>query len=131
MKLNLNAPLPKDPVALVRVYREANKLRLAMQKEVDAVAKYEREAKAALIATIPKSGDGIVADDYAVRVTTSVKPTIKDWNALVAAVQQSGRFDLLQKRLSDKAVQDMWEAGIEVPGVERFNHVDLSITKLR
>lgn len=129
--INLKAPLPTDMGKLSVVYRKARELRLAMQKEVDLVAAYEKAAKDALINGIPKSGEGIVADGYAIRVTTTTKPVIEDWQAVMAHVAATGDIDLIQKRLSDRAVADRWANGASVPGVGTFNHIDLSVTKVR
>lgn len=48
-----------------------------------------------------------------------VLPSCRDWNALFDHVQESGNFDLLQKRLSSTAVKDFMEThdGNTPPGV--------------
>ena len=52
------------------------------------------------------------------------------WPQLWAYIAQTNRFDLMQKRLSDKAIKDMWDADEDVPGVERMIVPDVSITKI-
>jgi len=121
--------IPSDPRDMLRLYRDVREKRLLMQKQVDAVSKFEGELKNALIDAIPKSGDGIVADGYSAVVTTKTKPTVKDWAAFHEYVANTGRFDMLQKRLADAAVTDTegWES---LPGMGTFNVVDLSVTKV-
>ena len=45
-------------------------------------------------------------------------------------ILRNDRFDLLQRRLSDAAVKEMWQDGQSVPGVEPFNVITVSINKV-
>jgi hypothetical protein len=113
------------------LYHDVRELRLAMQKEVDEVAAREKEIKDYIIDNLSKSDDtGAAGKRYRAQIVTKVTPAAADWEKIHQFILENDRFDLLQKRLSDKAVQDMWENGEEVPGVERFNAISVSITKL-
>jgi hypothetical protein len=57
--------------------------------------------------------------------------TAKDWGKIYAYVKRNGAFHLLQRRLSNTALREIWEAGKKVPGVEVFNHKKVSLTKVR
>jgi len=57
-------------------------------------------------------------------------PRAADWPKVHAFIQKTGRFDLLQKRLGEAAVKDMWDQGDDVPGVEKVSIPDVSITKI-
>lgn len=59
----------------------------------------------------------------------STEPTPKDWPAIYAFIQENDAFDMLQRRLSASAVKDRWESGIVIPGIEKFDTWDLSLTK--
>lgn len=48
------------------------------------------------------------------------KPTVTDWEALYAYIKEFGAFELLQKRIGEKAVEERWEDDIVVPGVGTF-----------
>lgn len=120
-----------DLRATLNLYRQLRALRLDMEKETEAVASLEKGLRDTLINNIEKSGDGVVADGYAAKIVTKTKPTVPadKWQEFFGYVQRTGRFDLLQKRLSDKAVMDTLERE-DIPGVEKLHVSDVSITKL-
>ncbi len=113
-----------------RLY-ELRQKRLEMQKEVDAVAAEETALKNYIIETLPKSEASGVAGKLArVTVVTKTIPQVKDWDAFYKYVKKTGQFDLMQRRITDSAIKERWEAGKEIPGVEHFNAVSVSINKV-
>lgn len=62
-------------------------------------------------------------------VIHSTEPTAKDWPAIYGFIRENDAFDMLQRRLSATAVKDRWESGIIIPGIEKFDTWDLSLTK--
>lgn len=110
-----------------RLYRDVRAVRLSMQKQTDDVKSFETRLEESLVNEM-ETDQGIVVDGYSFVVTSKPKPIVKDWEKFFALVRQLDRFDLLQKRVSDKAVMDMenWHL---LPGVERFNAKSLSVTK--
>ena len=105
--------------------------RLKIQKQVELLASEESAIKEHLINTLPKSDASGVAGKLArVTIVTKQVPQVKDWDAFYKHVKKSGDFDLLQRRLTDSAIKERWEAGKEVPGVEHFNAVSVSINKV-
>lgn len=123
-------PIPNSPGRAGDLYAEVRQLRLDMQKEVEAVAEREAELREHLISTISKSDDeGAVGLKVRVLVKTKAKPRPADWDAFYAYIRKHERFDLLQKRLSERAIMDMDEAGEMPPGIERINVPELSVTK--
>lgn len=113
-----------------RMYQLRQK-RLEMQKEVDKVAAEEAALKEHIINTLPKSEASGVAGKLArVAVVTKQVPQVKDWDAFYKYVKRTGQFDLLQRRLSEVAIKERWDAGKEVPGVEHFTVVTVSINKI-
>lgn len=123
--------LPESIGRCADLYHDVRELRLAMAKEVEAVEEFEKEVRQHIIDNLSKSDDtGAAGLRYRAQVLTKVKPTVSDWPALQAHILKTSNFDLVQKRISDKAVADRWEAGEAIPGVERFNSVDVSITKI-
>lgn len=113
-----------------RLY-ELRQKRLAMQKEVDVVAAEESALKEYLINTLPKSEASGVAGKLArVTVVSKVIPQVKDWDAFYKYVKKTGSFDLMQRRLTAPAVEARWEDGKEIPGVEHFNVVSISLNKV-
>lgn len=113
-----------------RLYQLRQK-RLEMQKEVDKVAAEEAALKEYIINTLPKSEASGVAGKLArVTIVAKVVPQVKDWDAFYKYVKKTGQFDLMQRRISDGAIKERWEAGKEIPGVEHFNVVSVSINKV-
>lgn len=125
------AALPASIGLCADLYAEVRELRLAMQKHVDAVKARETEIREHIIQNLSKSDDtGAAGKRYRAQIVRKEVPTLKDWNVFTSFLIKSGRFDLLHKRIADKPVKEMWEAGEDVPGVERFHTVDVSITKI-
>ena len=125
------APLPASIGLCADLYAEVRELRLAMQKMVDEVKAREGEVREHIINSLSKSDDtGAAGKRYRAQVVTKLKPALKDWGAFMGYVILERRTDLLQKRMNDRAVLDMLEEGETVPGVEKFNAVDVSITKI-
>lgn len=113
-----------------RLFELRNK-RLAEQKKVDEIEAEEIALKNHIIENLPKSEACGVSGRLA-RVTIVAKqiPQVKDWGAFYKYVKKTGSFDLMQKRLADTAVKERWESGKEIPGVEHFNVVSVSINKV-
>lgn len=110
---------------------ELRNKRLAKQKKVDEIASEETALKNYIIENLPKSEASGVAGKLArVTVVTKQVPQVKDWDAFYKYVKKTGSFDLVQKRLTDAAIKERWEAGKEIPGVEHFNVVSVSINKV-
>lgn len=104
--------------------------RLAMQKELDAVADLERELREHIINTMPKSDTGAAGRVARVSVVTKEVPTVGNWEKFYEHIYQTRSFDLLQRRVSDAAVKERWENNEQIPGVEVFNSVNVSLNKL-
>lgn len=104
--------------------------RLARQRECDEVARYEAGLNEHIVSQLSKSDlTGASGQTHTVRVVTKEKPRVNDWPAFFAEVARLGRFDMLQKRVSDTAVLDTLANGVKLPGVETFNLVSVSLTK--
>lgn len=119
--------------AVVDAYKEIRDIRLAMQKETEAVEAVEKKYREHLINSLDKSNEaGVFGLRYKAKVTTKRIPIVgpNGWPKLQDYILQTGRLDLMQKRISDSAVTAMLEAGHAVPGVEVMNKVDISVTKV-
>lgn len=125
------APIPDSIGRCADLLHEVKSLRLDMDKEVDVVRQRERELEEHIIQNLTAGEDtGAAGLLYRVQVVKKTKPKPSDWSAIHAYIQETGRFDLLQKRLSDKAVMDMLAEDEEVPGVERIHIPQISLTKI-
>ena len=139
----LGGPLPSSLGRLADLIHDTDEVRLAMQKEADAVAARVSELKEHAIAQLSKEGadSGASGLKYRVQRVDKTKYNVKDWGVLHSWIKKNDRFDMLQKRLSDKAVEDWVDAqrieaeekGTEarlLPGTERLTVPTLSITKI-
>ncbi len=106
--------------------------RLDAQKIVDELAAEERALKMHIIDLLPKSRASGVAGKLArVTVVTREEPQIKDSDAFRKYINRTKRFDLAYKmRPAAPAIREMWEDGKEIPGVEKFNVVTISMNKV-
>jgi hypothetical protein len=131
MATEVKYKFPKALGACADKLFELRNKRLAEQKKVDEIAAEETALKNHIIENLPKSEASGVAGKLArVTVVTKQIPQVKDWDAFYKYVKKTGSFDLMQKRLTDAAIKERWEAGKEVPGVEHFNAVSVSINKV-
>jgi hypothetical protein len=122
---------PKNIGACADKLFELRNKRLEMQKQVDAVESEEKAYKEHIIQTLPKSdASGVAGKLCRVTIVTKKIPQVKDWAKFHAYVKKTGQFELMQKRLADTAIKERWENGKEVPGVECFTTVSVSMNKL-
>ncbi len=137
VSLQVGAPLPSTLGRCADAYKEVSELRLAMQKEVDAVKARENEIKEHLINNLAAVGDekddrdtGASGLKYRAQVKRDEVPVVDDWEALWDYVFEQDRVDLMQKSIARKAVMEMIDQGEEVPGVSTMYVKKLSVTKL-
>lgn len=131
-----NAPIPESVGRTVDLYKEVSILRLAMEKEVEAVKKRETELKESIINRLAKSrgqgGDtGAAGLKYRAEVKDDDVYSVKDWPAFHKWLLTNARLDMLQKRLGEKAMEDFVEQTRTLPpGVELVKVPVISVTKL-
>lgn len=133
--LTKGAPLPKSIGLRADLYSDIRAVRLAMEKEVAEVKAREAEVRESIIEDLSKSDDtGAAGKRYRAQIVTKIVPKVAEgadgWPKLWEFIEKTGRFDLLQKRVGEKAVADMWAAGETVPGIEKMRIPEVSITKI-
>lgn len=124
---------PKYPKTLggcVDLYFKTRETRLKIQKEIDRLEALEKGLKEHLISGIHKDDGGAVGRIGRCERYTDTIPRAAEWPKIYAFIKRTGSFDLLQKRLNDKAVQDRWDDKKIIPGIEAFKLVKLSFHKL-
>ncbi len=123
--------MPKGLGACADRLFEVRAARLSIQKQVEQLAAEESAIKEHLINTLPKSdASGVAGKLCRVTIVTKEIPQVKDWDAFYKYVKKTGSFDMLQRRLTDAAIKERWEDGKEIPGVEHFHAVSVSINKV-
>lgn len=65
-----------------------------------------------------------------VQITESVVPVVQDWDKFYAHIQKTKSFELLNRAVNRKAVEERWENKKQVPGVDKFHAKKVSCTKL-
>jgi hypothetical protein len=129
--LEVGAPMPHSIGRCADMYHEVRELRLAMQKETEAVEAREKEIKAYIIDNLSKSDDtGAAGLRYRAQIVMKVTAKIADWGVFTSWVRKHDRFDCLQKRVTETAIKDLWAEREAVPGIEKVNIPDVSITKI-
>lgn len=141
--MNIAQLLETDPATLklgdvVDAYKALNDMRLLMQKEVEAVERIEKAYRQHLVDSLSKKDEtGVFGRNYKAVIKTKrafqvdTQNEAGGWSLVWGYIRQTGRWDLLQKRLNDKALKDMYEAGEALPpGVNTLTVPEVSITKL-
>ena len=109
---------------------ELRAIRLAGQKEVDRVKAEEELWSEHIINNFNKADlKGAKGNVATAAIKTSTVYNIADWGLYTKWVHENGAYDCLQKRLSSTAVAARFDNGEEIPGVEPFAKISLSLTK--
>lgn len=139
--LKVGGPLPISIGRCADLYHDVRELRLAMEKEVAEIQARETEVREHIIANLSKSEDTGAAglrfraqrvDKRKFRFAgTSEELPAGGWPGFTAWMSKHGRFDMIQKRLADKAVGDFYAEEKRLPpGLETLLVPDLSVTKI-
>lgn len=130
--IDLEAPLPENLGECIDEYKDLNELRLAMQKEVDAVKKRESALQEHLLQNISKQNKkGEFGTHYKAQVKQKQTIRVADWDKFFPFIKENDRFDMLQKSIAQKAVKDFFEETEKLPpGTEKMQVPWLSITKI-
>lgn len=147
--LESGAPMPLSIGRCADLYNDVRTLRLLMDKEVEKVKAREVEIREHIINSLSKSADtGAAGLRYRAQITSKRIPKLSDWGVFTSWVKKNDRFDMVQKRLGEKAVQDWVDDPANwierpdpktgevklgprnIPGTEMMNVPDVSITKI-
>ncbi len=123
--------LPRTMGACADALYATRAARLILEKQADELKAREALIKDHIIETLPKSdAEGVAGHVARVAITKREIPRVVDWDKLYAYVRKTKDFSLLQRRLADAAIAERWDAGKEVPGVDRFTLMGVSVKKL-
>lgn len=132
--LRKGEPLPSSMGRCADLLHDVRDLRLAMEKQAAEIAERESEIKEYIIANVRKGGDtGASGLKFRVQVIPERKPilTPDGWGGFTSWMNKHGRFDFIQKRLSDKPIMEFeGEEKRLPPGLEIMNVPKLSLTKI-
>lgn len=104
--------------------------RQELNREVKEIEALESAIKEKLIEELPKSqAEGVTGKTARAMIKSKAIGHVTDWGKLYDHIRRKKDFSLLQRRLSDASVQDQWESGKKIPGVEPFTVLKVSLTK--
>lgn len=109
--------------------------RLSFQKKMeDQLEKLKAEEKAIndhIINTFTKADiNGAKGSICTASLNPFVVPHVKDWPKVWQWIAKNDAWDLMERRMAKVAYRERLEAGQMIPGVERFDGVKLSLTKI-
>lgn len=125
--------LPKSMGACADLLFDTRQKRLDADKVAAALKAEETIIKNHIIDNLSKQDTGAAGKHHRVQVVRKQKFRVNPeaWPKFFTWVGKNKRFDLLQKRLSDDAVREfVTTSKAKVPGLEAFDYVDISLTKV-
>lgn len=124
--------LPKTLAACADLYNSVRAARLAKEKEAAALQEQETFVKDYLIDMLPKSeATGVAGKTCRVLISEKVIPQVKNWEDYYKYILKTKDFSLLNRAANKKAIEERWEAGKVVPGVEAFKTKTLSLSQIK
>jgi hypothetical protein len=124
--------LPKSMGKCADLYYDAKQARLAADRAAAELKAEEERIKNHIIDNLKKDDTGAAGQHHRVQVVRKWKPRVdaEKWPQFYAWVSKNKAFDMLQKRISDDAVRERMAVGKKIPGVTKFDYVDVSLTKV-
>lgn len=121
---------PKAVGACVDLLYTKRASRLELNRQVDAMKAEETALEDHILEKFTKDELRGAKGDIAtasVKVDTVVNAT--DFDAYLAYAVKTKSWDLIRRQPASTAVKERWANGVEIPGVEPFGKVSLSLTK--
>lgn len=125
---------PKTIGACIDQLYEARQARLDLQRQLESLKQAEEQLAAHIIETFSKAdiggAKGMMATAAITRRTTyrlNAEPSA--WEDFMAYVAANKAWDLVQKRCAVTAVGLRFQNGENVPGLEAYTDISLSLTK--
>ena len=120
------APLGLQIDALFKI-REELRANQEIEKKIQARIS---EAELVLMETMEQQGvDKSTGKLATVSISETVTGNVTDWDAFWAYVYKNKFGHLLQRRISDVAIREIFETKRQVPGVEPFTKRKLNLRK--
>ncbi len=104
-----------DKMNMLADTRAKLKVLLEQEKELKSV---QNALEAEIAADMERQGLTQTGNDACtISLKTEIVPTVEDWDALHQHITDTGRFELLQKRMSATAYRELIAMEPSVPGV--------------
>ena len=124
---------PNSIGAQADLYAEVREKRLAMEKAAGQVKEREVQLYKLILNTLNESPDtGASGQHHRVQRVMKDVRNVEDWSLVHKFIQETGNFEMLQKRLSDGAVKEWAEThdGALPPGIKADQIPTLSFSKI-
>jgi hypothetical protein len=106
---------------------ELRERKAELNKQISAIEAEYEEIEQRLIDKLKAEGTDRGGGKRAnCSITTSVVANVEDWDALYPFIAKNKFWHLLQRRVSDPGMRELWEAGKKVPGVAQFTKTKLN-----
>lgn len=127
---------PKSLAACADALYSTREARLALNRQAELLEKQEAILRDHIIDNLPKSqATGVAGALARVTVVTKDVPTVSDWELLRAYITKNqkknpGVWALMNRSVGVAGVKELWESGVEVPGVTKLQVKALSLNKV-
>lgn len=124
--------LPDNLAKCADLLYTTRQARLDLDKKVEELKKRETMLREHLIENLPASeATGVAGKVARATVVTKEEPQVEDWDSFYAYVHKNKFYHLLQRRLSNPAVKELWEAHKVVKGVGKIIVKTISLNKVK
>lgn len=113
---------------------QLDKSRLEVGKYFKSINSFQNMLEEWFIQNLPMSdAKGITGQRSRVEIKKKDIATVMgdDWTTFYAHIKKTGAFELLNKAINQKAVQERWAQHKEVPGVTKFTRKVVSLTTVK
>lgn len=123
---------PKTMGACIDLLYKWEQERAVIARQVKEMQAKERALTNHIFDTFSKDDlNGAAGKVAKISIIRKDVPTPKDWPKIYTYIAKNKAWELLQKRLSSTAVKERWNAGKSIPGIDKFQVLSLSTTKLK
>lgn len=103
-----------------------------MKEARDTFKKYEdfeKKLKRWFIQEFENDQKGVTGKIARVEIKKKTVPSVTDWDKFYKYIKKNEAFDLLNRAVNAKGIQERWDAKKQVAGVEPFERPSVSLTK--
>ena len=115
-------PLDKDELSWLGDYWvETQERRLALDRQSKKLKAVEDATNYLLLDQLMKQKLQVSSPTFTFKFEgPSYVPHVDDWAKFWTHIATSNDFSLLEKRPGKAAIQEQWDAGVSIPGVEKY-----------
>jgi hypothetical protein len=123
---------PEDLGACIDQLQLMRKDRQAQEKLVKEMKAREDKLEEHIIEKLKMQKlDGAKGKRATAAIQKKTVAQVTDWEALFDYIMDKDAFELIQRRVNNKAYLERLDAKQRIPGVEPFHYEDLSLTTLK